>query len=107
MHTAFVTALSIYGLLVFVGGVIGYLKAKSRASLIAGLGSALLLGVASSVFSSGAVRLGAALGGVIALALIGRFAPAFMKTKKVRPAGLVVAMGVLVLALAVANLVRG
>lgn len=104
MHIALAASLSLYGLLVFVGGVIGFLKAKSRASLISGIGSAILLGIAGSLVSSGSVRLGAGIGMFIALALIGRFFPAFRKTKKVMPAGLVVAMGAVVIAVSVVTL---
>jgi uncharacterized membrane protein (UPF0136 family) len=107
MHTALVASLSLYALLVFVGGVIGYVKAKSRASLIAGLGFSLLLGVASSLVSSGSIRLGAGLATVTALALIGRFLPAFLKTKKVMPAGVVAALGVIVLVLGALTLAAG
>ena len=107
MHNAFVASLSIYGLLVFIGGVIGYVKAKSRASLISGIGSALILGIASGLVTSGSVRIGAGIGAFVALALIGRFAPAYMKTKKVMPAGMVVGVGVVVLGLAIAELVTG
>ncbi len=107
MHTALVASLSLYGLLVFVGGIIGYVKAKSRASLISGIGSAMLLGIASSLVSAGNVRIGAGMGMFIALALIGRFFPAFMKTKKVMPAGMVVALGAVVLVVGVLTLVMG
>jgi uncharacterized membrane protein (UPF0136 family) len=105
MHTALIASLSLYGLLVFVGGIIGYVKAKSRASLISGVGSAVLLGIASSLVQSGNIRAGAIMGALIALALIGRFFPAFMKTKKVMPAGMVVALGAVVLVVSILTLV--
>lgn len=107
MHTALVASLSLFGLLVFVGGIIGFVKAKSRASLISGIGSAILLGIAASLVLSGSVRLGAGMGMFIALALIGRFFPAFMKTKKVMPAGLVVLLGAIVLVVGVLTVVQG
>lgn len=107
MHIALVASLSLYGLLVLVGGVIGYVKAKSRASLVSGIGFGALLGLASSLVSSGSVRVGAGLGVVLALALLGRFLPAFMKTKKVMPAGLVVALGAVVVVLGALAFVNG
>ncbi len=107
MHIALVASLSLYGLLVLVGGVIGYVKAKSRASLVSGIGFGVLLGLASRLVSSGSVRVGAGLGVVLALALLGRFLPAFMKTKKVMPAGLVVALGAVVVVLGAIALVDG
>ena len=106
MHSALIASLSLYAVLVLVGGIIGFYKANSRASLIAGIGFAVLLGVASSLVASGSVRVGAGLGALGALALIGRFLPAFLKTKKVMPAGMVVAIGALVLLLSVFTLVR-
>lgn len=107
MHTALLASLSLFALLVFVGGIIGYVKAKSRASLISGIGSAMLLGIASSLVSAGSVRAGAGLGAFIALALIGRFFPAFMKTRKVMPAGMVVVLGAVVLVVGILTLVMG
>ncbi len=106
MLSLLVPSLVFYGFLVLVGGVIGYVKAKSRASLIAGLAFATLLGVAAYLVRSGSVGLGAGLGAVSALALIARFLPAFLRTKKVMPAGLVVTVGawvVVVCALALAR----
>lgn len=82
-----------YGVLVLVGGIIGYVKAKSRASLIAGITLGALLGVAAGLLATGSTVAGAALGLVSALALIGRFLPAFLRTKKVMPAGAVVVVG--------------
>jgi uncharacterized membrane protein (UPF0136 family) len=105
MHAALLASLSLFALLVLVGGIIGFLKANSRASLIAGIVSAALLGVSASLVASGSVRLGAGLGALAALALIGRFLPAFLRTKKVMPAGLVVAMGALTLTLGLVTLV--
>jgi uncharacterized membrane protein (UPF0136 family) len=105
MHFALLVSLSLYAVLVLVGGIIGFVKANSRASLIAGIALAALLGVAASLVASGTVRLGAGLGALAAIALIARFLPAFSKTKKLMPAGLVVAMGALTLALGVLTLV--
>lgn len=104
MVQAMVGMLSFYGLVAFVGGVIGFVKAKSKASLIAGIVSGLLLGTASGLVSSGFVRLGGGLGAVIAVALIGRFLPAFMKTKKFMPAGLVAMLGMVVVCLCMAGI---
>jgi uncharacterized membrane protein (UPF0136 family) len=95
-----------YGFLVLVGGIIGYLKAKSRASLIAGIVFASLLAVAAGLLVTGSVRIAAGLGLVSALALIGRFLPNFMRTKKLMPAGAVVTVGawvVVACALVLAN----
>jgi uncharacterized membrane protein (UPF0136 family) len=94
MHLALAAYFSLFGLVALGGGVMGYVKAKSRASLIAGGASGVLLWIASGLLGSGHVVGGAALGGVVSLALVGRFLPAFLKTKKAMPAGLVAALGV-------------
>ena len=107
MQSALIASFVLYGLLVLLGGVIGYVKAKSRASLIAGIGFAGLLSVAAALVATGAPRLGAGLGVVSALALIARFLPAFMRTKKIMPAGTVVVIGVLVLVVGLIALANG
>lgn len=106
MLSLLVPSLVFYGFLVLVGGVIGYVKAKSRASLIAGLAFAFLLGVAAYLVRSGSLGIGAGLGAVSALALIARFLPAFLRTKKVMPPGVVVAVGAWVVVVCVLALVR-
>ena len=94
MHLALAAYLSFFGLVAFGGGVMGFVKAKSRASLIAGGISGVLLWIASGLLGSGQVVGGAVLGGVVSLGLVGRFLPAYLKTKKPMPAGLVAALGV-------------
>ncbi len=94
MSLALAAYFALFGLVTLGGGVVGYVKAKSRASLIAGVASALLLWLAAGLLSGGSVRAGAALGGVVAVALVGRFLPAYLKTKKPMPAGLVAALGI-------------
>lgn len=103
MVQALIGMLSFYGFVAFVGGAIGFVKAQSKASLVAGIVSGLLLGTASALVSWGFVRLGGGIGAVIAMALIGRFLPAFMKTKKFMPAGLVASLGMVVVCLCVAG----
>jgi uncharacterized membrane protein (UPF0136 family) len=84
----------IFGLLTIVGGVIGYVKAGSTASIIAGSISGIALIVAAFLIP-GNVALGLIIAGVISLALAGRFIPAFMQTGKVMPAGLMSALSVI------------
>lgn len=93
MQSLLLASLIIYSILVLVGGIIGFVKAKSRASLIAGIVFASLLDVAGALVMTGSPRAGAALGLLSALALVARFLPNFLRTKKVMPAGLVVAGG--------------
>jgi uncharacterized membrane protein (UPF0136 family) len=77
----------IFGLLTIVGGVIGYVKAGSTASIIAGAISGIALIVAAYLLP-GNVVLGLIIAGLMSLLLAGRFIPAFIKTGKVMPAGL-------------------
>lgn len=60
--------MSIYGVLMLAGGVGGYAKAHSKPSLIAGIGSAVLLAVAV-LLSRSQPRVGIGLGGVVAAGL--------------------------------------
>lgn len=78
----------VFGLLSLAGGVMGWKKAGSKASLIAGGISGALLLVAGASVLSGEVRVGLTLGGGTALLLAGRFVPAYLKTKKLMPQGL-------------------
>src|SRR2546430_9926362 len=77
----------IFGLLTIVGGVIGYVKAGSTASIIAGAISGIALIVAAFLLPGNAA-LGLVIAAVVSLALAARFIPAFMKTGKMMPAGL-------------------
>ncbi|MBD2036338.1 TMEM14 family protein [Leptolyngbya sp. FACHB-321] len=77
----------VYALLVAIGGVIGYVKAKSNQSLISGLGSGVALAIAWYI-SLQNPTVGLALAAVIALALLVVFALRFRATGKFMPAGL-------------------
>jgi uncharacterized membrane protein (UPF0136 family) len=88
----------IFGILTIVGGVIGYAKAGSTASIVAGSISGIALLVAAFLLP-GNVAVGLILAGIVSVALAGRFIPAFMQTGKVMPAGLMAvlsAIGVVV-----------
>ena len=84
----------IFGLLTILGGVIGYVKAGSTASIIAGSISGILLLIAAWLLP-GNLALGLALAGVISIALAGRFIPAFIKTGHLMPAGLMSVLSVI------------
>ncbi len=94
-------ALGVYAGLLAVGGVIGYTKAGSRPSLIAGLGSAVaaLLALVLSFLSSGwGLGLGALLAILLAVFFGYRFA---VKTRKFMPAGLLAVVSLIVLAVTI------
>jgi uncharacterized membrane protein (UPF0136 family) len=84
----------VFGLLTIVGGVIGYAKAGSTASIIAGSISGVLLLVAAFLLPQ-QLAVGLALAAVISIALAGRFVPAFIKTGQAMPAGLMSVLSVI------------
>ena len=84
----------IFGLLTIVGGVIGYVKAGSTASIVAGAISGIAL-LAAAFLLPNNVALGLIIAGVVSIALAGRFIPAFMSTGKVMPAGLMAILSVI------------
>lgn len=90
----------VFGLLTIVGGVMGYVKAGSTASIIAGSISGILLLVAAYLLP-GQLELGLVLAAVISIALAGRFVPAFMKTGHVMPAGLMSVLSVIGIIMAI------
>lgn len=85
----------------------GFVKAKSRPSLIAGVASGALLWASAGLAATGHVVAAGVLGGLVSLALVGRFLPAYLKTKKLMPAGLVAALGIGGVVLSCLAAVRG
>ena len=84
--------LFLFGVLTVAGGIMGFVKAKSRASLIAGtIAGLLLLAAGYEVGARGAV--GLVLGLVVSLALAARFGATFKKTRKLMPHGLMALLG--------------
>jgi uncharacterized membrane protein (UPF0136 family) len=92
MNPGVVAAIA-YGILAIVGGIIGYVQAKSKASLISGIISGLLL-VTAGVMQLQGQGLGLILAIVVTIALIIVFAMRLAKTRKFMPAGLMTALGV-------------
>lgn len=90
--------LIIYGALVEAGGVMGYVKAKSKASLISGAVSGLLLIVCAIAILAG-FPAGAQAGLGVTVLLCVVFAMRLAKTRKMMPSGML-----LILSLAVAGL---
>jgi uncharacterized membrane protein (UPF0136 family) len=96
--------LFVFGVLTIAGGVVGFVKAKSRASLIAGSISGLLL-VAGGIMVRTHGHLGLQLGLAVSLALAARFVMTYVKSKKIMPAGLMAVLGLAGVAICIAALV--
>src|SRR5437762_2801317 len=93
----------VYGMLVLIGGVIGWVKAKSKPSLISGIafGVALIVvGIGVDQGHSMEVWLAGGLAGLLAAIMGLRFA----KTRKFMPAGLVAVLSVVVALLVIVAL---
>ncbi len=97
MNPGVVAAIA-YGILAIVGGIIGYVQAKSKASLISGIISGLLL-VTAGVMQLQGQGLGLILAIVVTITLVIVFAIRLAKTRKFMPAGLMTALGVAALVL--------
>jgi len=85
--------LLVFGVLTIAGGIMGYVKAKSRASLVAGGVAGLLLLLAGYAVGAGRTTAGLGLGLAVSIALVGRFGSVFAKSRKVMPAGLMTLLG--------------
>ena len=77
----------IFGLLTIAGGIIGYVKAGSVASIIAGTIAGVLLLVAAFLLPEHRVA-GLATGLIISVLLAAQFGPKFFRTGKIMPAGM-------------------
>jgi len=88
----------VYGSLVLAGGIMGYRKARSRASLVSGLVSAAFLFLAAILIFRGN-PIGSRLAMAVALLLLVFFAIRWLKGGKFMPAGLMVMSSAIALAL--------
>jgi len=84
----------LFGAISAAGGIIGYVKARSRVSLIVGVAAGALLGLCAIGLTrgSGSAALGSAF---IALLLGGRFAKTWQRTRRLMPDLIMVIMSVL------------
>ena len=95
----------VFGGLTIIGGLMGFIKKHSLASLIAGGLSGILLMIAA-IWLKDKPQHGLILGAVVSVALAGRFIPAFLKKFDWMPAGLMAVLsviGLIVTALAFAK----
>ncbi len=91
LQRAMIPVFVVYIVLLVVGGLIGFLKAGSKVSLISSVVSAVVL--ALCVF--GPVPHGTEAAIVVQVLLVGMFVARYAKTKKFMPSGLLVVLTVL------------
>lgn len=87
-----IIAAIVYGILTCLGGVIGYLQAGSKVSLISGLVGGILLIIGGLLWLHGSVA-GAGMSLGITAALVIVFIRRWMQTRKAMPALLMIAAG--------------
>ncbi|HXQ01982.1 MAG TPA: TMEM14 family protein, partial [Candidatus Udaeobacter sp.] len=84
----------VFGVLTVAGGVVGYVKAGSVASIIAGSITGILLLVAAFLLPEHRA-IGLATAFIISLLLAAQFAPKFIRTGRAMPAGMMSILSVI------------
>jgi uncharacterized membrane protein (UPF0136 family) len=84
----------VFGVLTIAGGVVGYVKAGSVASIVAGSITGVLLLVAAFLLSEHRA-IGLATAFIISLLLAAQFAPKFIRTGRAMPAGMMSILSVI------------
>ncbi|HEY5753122.1 MAG TPA: TMEM14 family protein [Chthoniobacterales bacterium] len=98
----------IFGLITLLGGVMGFVKAGSKASIISGSVAGGLLAAAGVLLITlrDKPHVGLGVGIVITLALLSRFLPQFLSTHKFMPAGMITVLGIISIILSVLAVVK-
>ena len=84
----------VFGILTIAGGIIGYVKAASMPSLIAGGITGILLLVAAFLLPEHRAA-GLATAFIVSLLLAAQFVPKFVRTGRVMPAGMMSILSVI------------
>jgi uncharacterized membrane protein (UPF0136 family) len=84
----------VFGLLTIAGGIVGYVKAGSVASIIAGSVTGILLIVGAFLLPEHRA-IGLATVFVVSLLLAAQFAPKFIRTGGIMPAGIMAILSVI------------
>ena len=95
----------VFGILTIAGGVLGYVKAGSMASIIAGSISGVLLLLAAWLMPEHQAA-GLIVALIVSLLLAGQFIPKFFRTLKVMPAGLMSVLSAIGIIVAIAAWLR-
>ncbi|MEH1864782.1 MAG: TMEM14 family protein [Nostoc sp.] len=93
-----------YGILAIAGGIIGYIQARSKVSLVSGSISGLLL-ILAAYFQLQGQTWGSILAVLVTAVLVVVFAVRLAKTRKFMPAGLMTILGMVALAVMVNQIV--
>ena len=96
MNLVAISATIAYGLLSGLGGIWGYVKSKSKPSLIAGCLSGILLFIAAAIQIRGD-SIGLAIAKIIVLLLVAVFTIRLIKTSKFMPSGIMLIAGIITL----------
>src|SRR5437868_15147454 len=83
----------IFGLLTIAGGIVGYVKAGSAASIIAGAITGVLLLVAAFLLPEHRVA-GLATALIVSLLLAAEFVPNLIRSRRIMPAGMMSVLSV-------------
>ena len=94
----------IFGIISIALGAVGFLRAKSKASLIAGGISGLLLLVGWYLMEHGQSKPGFWLALIVSFLLLGRFLPSALKKKQLYPAGIMAILALINVALGLKTL---
>ena len=95
----------VFGVLTIVGGIIGYVKAGSVASIIAGAVTGVLLLVGAFLLPEHRAA-GLAIALIISLLLAAQFVPKFLRTGRVMPAGIMSVLSVIGIIAAIVTWVK-
>ncbi len=97
--------LGVYAVLLIVGGLIGFLKARSRPSLIAGVVSGLIAAGAAVLSSTYNEDLGYSIALILAIVLFLFFGTRAVTARKFMPSGMLTVASVVVIAVMVWSIV--
>jgi len=90
----------VFGILTIAGGVVGYVKAGSVASIVAGGITGVLLLVAAFLLPEYRI-VGLATACIVSLLLAAQFIPKFLRTGRVMPAGMMSILSVIGIVVAI------
>jgi uncharacterized membrane protein (UPF0136 family) len=93
----------IYAILIAIGGIMGYVKAQSIPSLIAGVVAGLFLAGSAIAMMKDAYQAGWWIALIVTIALLVRFGMAAMNEFKMMPGGMVIILSLIVLVVLLTN----